>query len=332
MIRQAVSRWLGDPRLARLARPLLRRRATVFMLHRFAHPDRGPGLRGLECLLETLRRERVPIVGLSTLLDRWETDPRGLAGAVAFTVDDGYADFDTLGGPLFARFDAPVTVFLVTGFLDRQLWLWWDQVSWIAETTRNDLMVPIEHEPSLRIGGTTGGERRAAAAAVVERLKDLPDLGRRDAIGALAREAGVEIPAASPEQYAPMTWDQARSWSSRGVTFGPHTMSHPVLSRADPETSAREIRGSWERLRAEIPGAVPVFCYPNGRAADFGSREEQTVADLGLRAALATTTGYLGPGAARFALPRFALPSSLGGAVQIAFGVERAKALWRGTR
>ncbi len=29
-----------------------------------------------------------------------------------------------------------------------------------------------------------------------------------------------------------MSWDQARLCEERGMTFGPHTVTHPILSRA----------------------------------------------------------------------------------------------------
>jgi len=56
--------------------------------------------------------------------------------ALAITVDDGYRDFLHNGYPIFKAHRIPVTQFLVSGFVDKKLWLWWDQVRWMVERSR----------------------------------------------------------------------------------------------------------------------------------------------------------------------------------------------------
>lgn len=57
-------------------------------------------------------------------------------GAVAITVDDGYRDFLTDAFPVFQHWKIPVTVFLVTDFVDGELWQWWDRVDYAIMTPR----------------------------------------------------------------------------------------------------------------------------------------------------------------------------------------------------
>src|SRR5438045_3762339 len=56
--------------------------------------------------------------------------------AVAVTVDDGNRDFLINGFPVFQAYNIPVTVYLVSGFLDQKLWLWWDKIIYLMEQTR----------------------------------------------------------------------------------------------------------------------------------------------------------------------------------------------------
>ena len=120
-----------------------------------------------------------------------------------------------------------------------------------------------------------------------------------------------------------------------GVTFGPHTVTHPILSRVDAETAAFEVRESWLRVRAETSAAVPVFCYPNGSAPMFGAREVTAVKDCGLRAAVTTTPRhvtrkqYAASPDARFLLPRFAYYDDLPHFAQMVSGVEWMKSIAR---
>ena len=113
-----------------LMNPFARGVATIFMLHRFTATGSGPGhsVTLLTEQLAHLRRQRYRLIGLPELLAELAEAGRPLPPTVAFTVDDGYADFATLAAPVFAEFDCPVTVFLATGFLDGELWLWWDRV------------------------------------------------------------------------------------------------------------------------------------------------------------------------------------------------------------
>ena len=122
-----------------LARRLLRDRGLVFMLHRFDNPDLGvPGHNPehLRRSLDYLRGHGYELVRLEDLIRRLATDAPKPSGAIAFTIDDGYADQATIGAPVFAEFDCPVTTFVTTGFLDRAMWFWWDRVTYIFSRTR----------------------------------------------------------------------------------------------------------------------------------------------------------------------------------------------------
>src|SRR5262249_43940054 len=51
------------------------------------------------------------------------------ADAVALTFDDGYVDNLVAGKPRLAAADVPATVFLATGYSDRALGFWWDELA-----------------------------------------------------------------------------------------------------------------------------------------------------------------------------------------------------------
>src|SRR5579871_2081471 len=56
--------------------------------------------------------------------------------ALAITVDDGYRDFLTVAAPIFRAHELPVTVYLISGFIDGQLWPWWDRLAYTLQATR----------------------------------------------------------------------------------------------------------------------------------------------------------------------------------------------------
>ncbi|AUX43420.1 polysaccharide deacetylase [Sorangium cellulosum] len=290
----SIVKWVSDllsvPWATRPLAPMMRGRSSILVLHRFADPDRGiVGLdpRVLRRALEFLRRERYPVVSLERIF-------RGLAGeappldrAVAFTLDDGTIDQAEVAAPIFAEFDCPATIFVVTDFLDGKQWCWWHRVEYVFEATRRrELRVALGGElVAYRLD--EAARRPRLARDFMERCKRVPEAEKLRAIERLAAAAEVELPARPPARYAPMSWDDVRAWEARGITFGPHTLTHPVLSRTDDAQSEREIAGSWARLSAEARRPVPVFCYPNGHTGrDFGPREAATLRRLRFRGAV----------------------------------------------
>lgn len=337
-MKRTALRLLTRPAVAAVVRPVLRNHATIFMLHRFHDPERGVPGHAPEVVrrgLAYLRRHRYDLIGLEEMFRR-SREGIPLEGSVVFTIDDGYRDQAAIAGPLFAEFDCPVTVFLTTGFLDRLLWFWWDRIEYVfAITTRTSLQTVLSGKEVDYHWDDDPGRRRARLDFTA-RCKEVPDAEKLAAITRLAAAAGVELPEAVPPEYAPMSWDDARAWEARGMRFGPHTVTHPILARADDAQAERELRESWLRLKTELAAPSPVFCYPNGRRQDFGRREVAVLESLGFSGAVIGEPGYADarrlaadPGA-RFEVPRFSYQEDIPNLVQCVSGMERVKSLLRG--
>lgn len=316
--------------------------ATVFLLHRFAdskNAGHGFPITTLVRYFEWLRAHRYRVVGLASLVQDLAAGRKIPARTVAFTVDDGYADFHDIALPHFQRFDIPASVFLVTDFLDGKRWLWWDQVeAALLQAGAGPRVIEVDGH-RVAIPGPELEGLDEVIEGLVERLKFLPQERRAGIISELCGALGVELPSVPPEAYAPMTWAQVRQVAGDLITFGPHTLSHPILA-LEPDAEARqEIFGSWDRLRAELPSALPIFCYPNGDPGSFGRRDIDTVAAAGLVTSLSVSrqpvrsSDYQDPDALRrIPLARYSLEEDFGRFVQVVSGTERLKAALFGSR
>ena len=318
----------------RLFHPATRGRATVFVLHRFGDPHPGSYATSLPLVREVLaylRRNRYHLVSIEEVVRSFAGEAPPLHKAVAFTIDDGYEDQASLGAGAFLEFDCPLTIFLTTGFLDGLVLPWWDGVNHVFNRTpHRDLRLSLSAS-ELDYSLASYGERRAAEHDFLGRCKEIADADRREAIGQLAGVAEVPVPDRPFPPYMPMSWDQARSLERSGVTFGPHTVSHPILSRISAEAAEREIVDSWRRLNEELSRPVPVFCYPNGGSVDFGSREVGIMRRLGLVGALTVDGWYaqprLGPSdaTASFKAGRFPLPEDPARVLLCASGADQVR-------
>lgn len=337
--RRVYHNLLLVPRLPSFVRHLQGDHATIFFMHRVRDGD--PGIAGIDarCLrsgLAYLRRNRYELIPLTELFRRLAGDGPRLRGAVAFTIDDGYLDQAEVAGPIFSEFDCPVTAFVATGFLDGITWLWWDKVEYVFSKTRRTSLAVELGGMEVRYDLNRGGGSRWANADFVARCKVVSDDEKHQAIARLAKEAEVELPSTAPSRYAPMTWDHVRSLERGGMTFGPHSVTHPILSRTEPERATMEVSESWRRIREEAQHPVPIFCYPNGHHRDFGEREVAIVRKLGFVGALSSRAGFAEPasfqrgGDIPFTIKRQPFPEELSMLAQYAGGIERLKHIVRG--
>lgn len=319
--------------------PFARGRGIIFMLHRFRspeNPDEGYDTFSVRRALGHLRRAKYNILSIEQLLRAALEEGRVPNRSVAFTIDDGYLDHATVAGPLFAEFDCPVTTFVTSGFLDGTLWFWWDRIAYaFASTRRSSLGITLGTQ-QLEYRWESVNQRAMAQGDFTERCKQVPDEEKHGAIARLAAVLEVDLPDQPPPRYAPMSWAQLRECERRGMSFGPHTVTHPVLSRVTDDRSRWELEESWSRLQSEAAAPVPVFCYPNGRPGDFSKREMTTLQRLGFLGAVVGWDGFVSARStrldanARFNVRRFPYPDDLPHLVQFVSGAECAKALLRG--
>lgn len=310
--------------------------ATVFMAHRFA--DRDAGVDGhdpasLRQTLAELRRRKYQLLSLLEVLRRLR-DHEPLNRAVAFTIDDGYYDAAQVV-PLFAAFDCPVTVFALTGFLDGKLWMWWDQITYIFEQTKVAQFRAALCGRSFEYRFEPGGAR-PCPGSLIRKAYQASQEQRMACIRNLSISADVELPPKPPARYRALSWEEARRLETQGATFGPHTVTHPVLSSLPNHQSEEEIAGSWERLKSQLSRPAPVLCYPGGELEDFGEREIATMRRVGLQAAVTGVPGnirsniYHDSSDQWFRIPRYMHEDELPDILQRVSGVERVKIRLRG--
>lgn len=333
---RAVYRAVRGVALAGIAsRPAMRvarlfgvRKATVFMLHRFHEGgDAMPGtdVRMLRQMLSTLRRQGVALLSLRELVAHIESDRELTQPTAVFTVDDGYRDFAELAAPIFAGFDCVPTVFLITEFVSGRQWNWWDRITdGFLHSPRPDLSITCDSR-AFRYTLGPNEERRRNAGLFIEELKWVTDAARLHVVESIGSYADVDLAPLPPQEYAPLTWSVVRELERSGVEFGPHSRTHPILSRVDAAKARCEIGGSWTDLQRECRDPIPVFCYPNGTLDSFGPREIRLVRESGLRSAVAFRCRYVNPKSCSaddlFRLSRFPMPADLTTAAYIASGM-----------
>jgi peptidoglycan/xylan/chitin deacetylase (PgdA/CDA1 family) len=269
--------------------------------------------------LQVLRRTRYPLPladFVSSLLAG--TLP---STAIVVTFDDGYVDNLADGKPLLAAADVPATVFLATGFTDRDEPFWWDELAKLI----------LLEKPSKNFAITIGGKQLGIDsdnqspvclcangdpqdASWVRRLATLSTVWEalRRAEKTERDRAMIEILSMFPTlNYRTslgraMSSAEVRRLASDGlITIGAHTVTHPMLTGLHAEACQREIAES--RLACEALGGATIlgFAYPFG---DFNDRTRAAVKAAGFGFACSTQPRSARATSDVFALPRLHIP------------------------
>jgi peptidoglycan/xylan/chitin deacetylase (PgdA/CDA1 family) len=95
-----------------------------------------------------------------------------------------------------------------------------------------------------------------------------------------------------------------RRLRGEGVLFGAHSVTHPRLSRVEPDQMRGEIQQSKHTLESLLEEPIDYFCYPYG---DYDREVMTAVRNSGFRAALTCMRGDAVPGDDPLQLPRKAI-------------------------
>jgi hypothetical protein len=329
-------RLLTGPLSRTLFRPLMRNRATIFMLHRIDDPAAGIHGHSVSFIREaisSLRASGAKPVSLRALVDAWRSGSEIDPDWVVFTIDDGFADHAIMAQEAFISIQCPVTIFLISGFLDGHCWPWDDQLSFLIHRADNAVANVSVAGKQFTMNLQSPHGRWMALEAIRNYCKSVRGLDPYKAALDLSAQLAIPLPRQPPQNYQPMSWDKARELESSGlVEFGPHSVNHRIFSTLTEEEAHNEITTSWNRLQSELRKPLPVLAWPTGRPGDFEAKDIQIARKVGLHASVATKPGYAhkrgGKSAdALFQLPRFSLPNNLSTVLRYGSWLERGREL-----
>ena len=91
--------------------------------------------------------------------------------------------------------------------------------------------------------------------------------------------------------HSMLNWEQVQTMHREGITFGSHTVTHPILSRISLAEAREEIVRSKTTIEGHLDCAVDLFAYPAGTARDYTEEIKKLLWNLGFKAAVTTVFG-----------------------------------------
>lgn len=236
----------------------------------------------------------LPLHHAIELLAKGRMPPR----AVCITFDDGYRSVHDLALPILKEFGLPATVFVTSGYIGGGN-MWNDRIIEAVQNLPHGQLDLSE----LGLGAyslASLGDRKRTVGKLTEASKYLPPKARQDLIKRLDALVGEDL-----DHALMLTPEMVVNLDRAGIEIGAHTISHPILTSLEDDSSRIEIEGGKKELEAIIGKPVRLFAYPNGKIGkDFDERHTRMARDAGFTAAFTTAIGAVSASQDRFALPR----------------------------
>jgi O-antigen/teichoic acid export membrane protein/peptidoglycan/xylan/chitin deacetylase (PgdA/CDA1 family) len=276
----------------------------------------------------------VPLAGVPALLARKSLDRDYLA----ITFDDGYEDNFDRALPLLRRHDLPATVFLIAGLPDTTAIPWYDEWRlYLPLLSASDL---ADAEPAVRpflnqllsIMSSRGSEDERIDRSL-SAIKPMAPALRGRALDVVRRRHGPADALARASDFRIMPWHHVREMARHRVSFGCHTMTHPILTALPVGEIEAEVRESRQVMESQLGTSCTTFAYPNG---EVDARAVAVLRAQGFTAACTQAFGANRPGGDPLTLKRvgvgrtshYVLAAKLSGLFTPAFALREGIRCW----
>jgi len=201
--------------------------------------------------------------------------------SVIITIDDGYHDFYEYAFPELVSRKLHATLFVTASFVDQKIWLWPDRLYYLlSNTTLGEIPFTIASgKRHLRLSNAR--EVDIAWRVINDWCISVPDIEKERLLLELESLLAVSIPSVPTRDYSALNWDELREVHSSGIEIGSHTMTHPILSKIDPDLLEKEILESKLIIESQLQDKVSTFCYPNSAPDDVNENVVNKVLQSG---------------------------------------------------
>ncbi|HEU5229161.1 MAG TPA: polysaccharide deacetylase family protein [Ktedonobacteraceae bacterium] len=210
---------------------------------------------------------------------------------LAVTFDDGYYDNYSHAFAIAEELKVPITIFLVPGYIENGHHFWWlegqriVQCAQVREALIEGKIYHLDHEE----------ERLALLQMIEARLLNATSVAQREEfLNVLHDTLQVPETLTAEERLAlPLAWQEVQAMGqSDWISFGAHTMHHPVLAYLEDAAELRfEVEECRKVLEQRLERTIRAFAYPLGKAEHIGDVAPCAVRQAGYRWAVTTLPG-----------------------------------------
>jgi peptidoglycan/xylan/chitin deacetylase (PgdA/CDA1 family) len=206
---------------------------------------------------------------------------------VVLTFDDGYKSIYTKAFPILKKYKIPATIFLTVDFISNKKIIWYDKLTYIIGKTNVDSFT-IPEILGKRFACSIIQDKKDSHRALNKFLKSIDDQekeGILDRLKCLLKVKETDLTYLNLS----LSWEEIKEMrDSNLITFGSHTMLHPILTNVTFDRLERELKQSKAIISDNLGNPVNFFAYPAGA---YNQKIREKVKTLGYKAAFSTLPG-----------------------------------------
>jgi len=218
-----------------------------------------------------------PVISMDFLIqnfDEWKNIPDN---SFVITFDDGWIDSYNTAYPILNQLKLPATIYLTTGFVSSKCSYWQEELNFLLIqilankqvflNTDNTISTP---EISLKLRDLIS---KSEGEPVIFKFIDYLKKFTHDKISktisdlqAFLKEHSIKVSEDRHRSFA--NWVELNNIKDSNISFGSHTVNHPILTNEQTNVVKEEISKSREIIEKETGRNIIHFCYPNGNYND----------------------------------------------------------------
>ncbi len=212
---------------------------------------------------------------------------------LVLTFDDGFSDLYTEAFPIVSKLQVPITVFIIPGYIDSGNCFWWLIGSHFVEHARAGKITIESRTYQLN----RQEERKALAHVIYLHARNARSVAEREEFLGMVREELMVPSSILRDKGVVLNWAEIREMAASGwVSFGGHTMHHPVLSYLnDPGEVQHQVIECSAIMEQQLGQHVRIFAYPIGKAEHINEVAVEAVRSAGYDWAVTTIYGFNTP-------------------------------------
>jgi len=205
------------------------------------------------------------------------------------TFDDGYIDNYELAFPILQHLKIPATFFIACNQIEGITQPWWDQVSYLLKTSKNNKISFNGLEFHIR-DNTQFVED--TINDVLRVFKNSPVVDVPELLNSLVSSCETPLPEQACLNKQFMSWTQIKEVSTKNISIGSHTMNHNTLANLSEDEQREELGQSKYVLESKIEKEINSVAYPVGGPTAFSKVTTQIAKDVGYKIGYSFINGY----------------------------------------
>jgi peptidoglycan/xylan/chitin deacetylase (PgdA/CDA1 family) len=296
--RSKLVKVFGPIGLYAFIRWLTRKNPRIVMFHRFSSQPKKNCVSSVELEKQIIYlKKRFNLLPLSQLRQCIEEGRSAPNNSIVLTIDDGYRDFYDVAYPIFKKHGVPATLYVTTGFINQELWLWPDKIAWLldcASSVNKTIDFGQSEYGNIKIADVDESNRHQIWSQITSYLLAVDDKQKHEWIDYFARELGKSLPEMPPDEYVACSWTELEEMQNNGIEVGGHTHTHPSLGQVSDEQLYCELNTCMNLLDENLGKRQRDFCFPNGQPNDYNQKVKNVTKRVGFKSAVTAFYDALG--------------------------------------